>query len=97
MTNTNTAAANLETLAAEFTCLAGLAAPEMRFGDRKVFLAAITDLCAEDRAGLEACLRAGVLRFARADFVGAMDAEIVAASEWRIDGATYHFLCVTPS
>jgi hypothetical protein len=69
----------------------------MWFGDRKVILCAITDLCAEDRASLEACVRAGVLRFARADLVSAMDPELVAAREWKLDRTSYHFLCVTPS
>jgi hypothetical protein len=38
--------------------------------------------------------RAGLLKFARADLVAAMDPELVATSEWRLDGTTYHFLQV---
>jgi hypothetical protein len=41
--------------------------------------------------------RAGLLRFARADLVAAMDPELVAASEWRLNGATAHFLIVEPT
>lgn len=67
------------------------------FGERKVFLSTIPgiDLAdAECRQMLEDLLRSGALRFARADLVAAMDPALVAASEWRIDGATYHFLIV---
>jgi hypothetical protein len=35
-----------------------------------------------------------LLQFARADLVAAMDPSLDAASEWRLAGATYHFLQV---
>lgn len=66
-------------------------------GDRKVFLAAIVDVeNADEMELLDECRRAGLLRFARADFVQGMDIEIVEASEWKLDIATFHFLQVAP-
>ena len=67
------------------------------FGDRKVFLASIPGLDLADpkwRELLDNLRRAQLLRFSRADLVAAMDPELVAASEWRLDGTTYHFLQV---
>lgn len=67
------------------------------FGDRKVFLASIPGLDIQDPecvAMLDELRRAQLLRFARADMVAAMDPALVAASQWRIDGAEYHFLVV---
>ena len=67
------------------------------FGDRKVFLGTIpgVDLADPEWPQLfEDLQRAGLLTLARADLVGAMDPALVAASEWRLDGATYHFLQV---
>lgn len=61
----------------------------------KVYLATIpgVDLAdAECVTMLEDLRRCGALRFARADLVGAMDAELIAASEWHTGPATYHFL-----
>lgn len=69
------------------------------FGDRKIFLASIPGINlgdAECTGMLLDLLRAGLLRFARADLVSAMDPALVAASEWKLDGATYHFLVVEP-
>lgn len=69
---------------------------DYRFGDRKVFLAAIVDVTdADAMAIVDDCRRAGLLTFARADLVAAMDPELVEASEWRLDGTTYHFLVVS--
>lgn len=69
--------------------------PDLRFGDRKVFLCAIVDVTdADAMAILDDCRRAQLLTFARADLVAAMDPELVAASEWRVDIATFHFLVV---
>ncbi len=66
-------------------------------GKRKVFLAAIVDV--EDPVAMEIldeCRRAGLLSFARADLVSAMDPDLVAASEWKLGGQsrgpTYHFI-----
>lgn len=70
------------------------------FGDRKVFLSTIpgVDLAdGECTQMLDQLRRAGLLRFARADLVAAMDPGLVAASEWRLDGATAHFLIVEPA
>lgn len=65
------------------------------FGARKVFLAAIVDVQDADAMTiLDDCRRAGLLSFARADLVAAMDPELVADSTWALDGATYHFLTV---
>lgn len=67
------------------------------FGDRKVFLSTIPGVDVRDpewRSLLEQCRRAGLLTFARADLVAAMDAALVTASEWDMDGATAHFLVV---
>lgn len=63
----------------------------------KVYLGTIpgVDLAdAECVAQLDACRRAGLLRFARADLVAAMDHTLVMASEWDLDGAQFHFLVV---
>jgi hypothetical protein len=68
------------------------------FGDRKVFLASIPGVDLADpewRQLFDDLRRAGLLEFARADLVAAMDPALVAASEWRLAGATYHFLQVT--
>ena len=78
-----------------------------RIGDRKVFVAAVWDQLRRDprwsalaladfKARLVAAHRAGELVLARADFVAAMDPELVAASEIAIDGATFHFLIQEP-
>ncbi len=67
----------------------------LRFGPRKVFLGTIPGLDLQDAAGmadLATLLRCGLLSFARADLVGAMDPELVEASEWRLDISTFHFL-----
>ena len=70
--------------------------PHLRFGDRKVFLCAIVDI--SDPVALEVlddCRRAQLLTFARADLVAAMDPELVQASEWCVDIATFHFVVVS--
>ncbi len=72
-------------------------------GDRKVFVSAVwhelrrdppwSALTLDDfKARLVAAHRAGELVLARADFVAAMDPELVAASEITTDGASFHFL-----
>lgn len=69
---------------------------DLWFGDRKVFIAAVADTTDDvAMAALDDCRRAGLLTFARADLVAAMDPELVAASEWSLDGATYHFVVVS--
>jgi hypothetical protein len=67
------------------------------FGDRKVYLATIPGWDRNDAellATLDTMRRERLLQFSRADFVAAMPPELVAASEWRLDGASYHFLCI---
>jgi len=67
------------------------------FGDRKVFLASIPGVDVRDPEWcqlLDDLRRARLLEFARADLVAAMDPELVARSEWKLDGATNHFLVV---
>src|SRR5687767_4134409 len=65
------------------------------FGPRKVFLSALLgEVKGQDMSELDALRRTGLLQFARADLVSAMDPQMVAASEWELDGATYHFLVV---
>lgn len=64
----------------------------VRFGDRKVFLSTVESIDLTDTADLEQMRRLGLLNFARADLVAAMDPAMVAASEWRTSGAQYHFL-----
>lgn len=73
------------------------------FGDRKVFISAVWDalraqpafaqLALDDfKRALVVALREGHLQLARADYVSAMDPRLVAASETRADGATFHFI-----
>jgi hypothetical protein len=86
-----------QNFALDLLALARLAPESARFGTRRVFLSELCDLqSAEDCALLLECMHAGLLRLARADYVGGMDPAMVAASEWRIPSgaATYHFLCV---
>ena len=67
------------------------------FGDRKVFLSEVMGgpVAKQDMSDLDALRLAGLLVFARADLVAAMDSGLVAASEWRHPtGATFHFLVV---
>ena len=67
------------------------------FGDRKVFLGSIPGLDVNDPEWcqlLDGLRRAGLLEFARADLVAAMDPALVARSEWNQGGATNHFLVV---
>ena len=67
------------------------------FGPRKVFLSEVLGpVAAQDMADVERLRRAGLVMCARADLVSAMDPALVAASEWRLDGATFHFLVVEP-
>lgn len=76
-------------------------------GDRKVFVSAVwhelrgeprwSALTLDDfKARLVAAHRAGELTLARADFVAAMDPELVAASEITVDGASFHFIVKEP-
>jgi len=70
---------------------------DLWFGDRKVFLCAVVDVTdALAMEILDDCRRAGLLTFARADLVAAMDPELVADSNWVLDGgtATYNFRVV---
>ncbi len=73
------------------------------FGDRKIFISSLWDELRRDRhwaslaladfkTGLVAAQRAGMLELARADLVAAMDPELVAASEIRDGGASFHFM-----
>lgn len=77
------------------------------FGDRKVFISTIWDALHAlprwstlDRYDFKAQLveahRKRELVLARADLVAAMDPELVAASETRADGATFHFVVREP-
>jgi hypothetical protein len=87
---------------------AAAAAREGVFGPRKVFISAIWDALRaspawaalgldELKARLVEAHRRGELVLARADLVAAMDPALVAASETRTDGATYHFVVREPS
>ena len=77
----------------EARCLLGT---DAAFGDRKVFLCALLGRIADqDMADIERIRRAGLITCARADLVSAMDPAMVADSEWRLDGATFHFIVVT--
>jgi hypothetical protein len=77
------------------------------FGERKVFISSIwsalrampawAQLELDDlKARLVAAHRSRELGLARADLVAAMDPALVAASETRIDGATFHFVVREP-
>jgi hypothetical protein len=77
------------------------------FGDRKVFISAVWDALRatpawaaleldELKARLVAAHRSRELVLARADLVAAMDPALVAASETRTDGATFHFVIREP-
>jgi hypothetical protein len=78
------------------------------FGERKVFISSVWEALRampawasleldELKAGLVAAHRGGELVLARADLVAAMDPALVAASETRTDGATFHFIVREPS
>lgn len=77
------------------------------FGDRKVFISTVWDTLRatpawarleldEFKARLVSAHRQRELELARADFVAAMDPALVAASETRTDGATFHFIVREP-
>jgi hypothetical protein len=77
------------------------------FGDRKVFISSVwsalrqhtmwSALALDDfKRQLVAAHRNQQLVLARADFVSAMDPALVAASETRTDGATFHFIVREP-
>jgi hypothetical protein len=77
------------------------------FGDRKVFISSVWDalrampawsaLALDDfKAQLVAAHRSQELVLARADLVAAMDPTLVASSETRTDGATFHFIVREP-
>lgn len=79
------------------------AARDGAFGERRVFIASVWHelrrhptwqaLSLDDfKARLVAAHRAGDLALARADFVAAMDPDLVAASETTTDGASFHFI-----
>lgn len=66
-----------------------------RFGDVKVFLCTIPGIDLKDAEcvnQLAYLLRSGLVQFARADLVGAMDPDLVARSHWRLDISDFHFL-----
>lgn len=87
--------ADLALTAARLLDAARNAHKDFWFGDRKVFLAAIVDVTdSVAMSVLDDCRRAGLLTFARADFVAGMDADMVADSEWDLGPAQYHFLVV---
>jgi hypothetical protein len=78
------------------------------FGDRKVFISSVwnalravppwTALALDDfKAELIAAHRRQELVLARADLVAAMDPTLVASSETRTDGATFHFIVREPT
>jgi hypothetical protein len=84
------------------------AAREGVFGERKVFISAIwtalrampawASLELDDlKAQLVDAHRRRELVLARADLVAAMDPDLVAASETRTDGATFHFVVREPT
>ena len=73
------------------------------FGERKVFIAALWEELRRDqrwaslslpefKTRIVAAHRSGDLELARADLVAAMDPQLVAASETRDDGASFHFI-----
>jgi hypothetical protein len=77
------------------------------FGDRKVFISSVWNvlratppwsrLPLEDfKAQLVSAHRSQKLELARADLVAAMDPALVASSETRTDGATFHFIVREP-
>lgn len=77
------------------------------FGERKVFISAIWEMLRarpawaglgldELKVRLVEAHRNRELVLARADFVAAMDPALVAASETRTDGATFHFVVREP-
>jgi hypothetical protein len=77
------------------------------FGDRKVFISSVwaalratppwSQLALDDfKARLVSAHRQRELELARADLVAAMDPKLVAASETRTDGATFHFIIREP-
>jgi hypothetical protein len=86
---------------------AARAARDGVFGDRKVFISSVwhalratppwsqLDLD-EFKARLVSAHRQRELELARADLVAAMDPTLVAASETRTDGATFHFIVREP-
>lgn len=73
------------------------------FGDHKVFISSVWDAVrskpawtsltlGDFKAALVAAHRERQLTLARADYVSAMDPALVAASEAKTDGATFHFI-----
>lgn len=77
------------------------------FGDRKVFISSVWHALRatspwsqleldEFKARLVSAHRQRELELARADFVGAMDPALVAASETATDGTTFHFIVREP-
>jgi hypothetical protein len=86
---------------------AAQAARDGVFGDRKVFISSVWRTLRarpawealaldEFKQQLVAAHRNQQLVLARADFVSAMDPELVEASETRTDGATFHFIVREP-
>jgi hypothetical protein len=86
---------------------AARAARDGVFGDRKVFISSVwhalratppwSQLALDDfKARLVSAHRQRELELARADLVAAMDPTLVAASETRTDGATFHFIVREP-
>lgn len=94
--------ASLERWAARVQAVAD-ATSTGRYGDQRVFIAAVWRATQADSDGLHAPLpdfktrlveanRAGLLRLHRADLVGAMDAALVRESETHHLNATFHFI-----
>lgn len=96
-------ATSLDTLAdAVHATLAQIGA-EGRFSPEKVFVSAVWRGLEKERRvsgmtfdsfkrGLVAAMRAGKVRLARADLIGAMDAKLVSDSEILDNGSTFHFV-----
>jgi hypothetical protein len=86
---------------------AARAARDGVFGDRKVFISSVWHVLRstpawakldldEFKARLVSAHRHRELELARADLVAVMDPALVAASETRTDGATFHFIVREP-
>ncbi|MEN0063522.1 MAG: hypothetical protein AAGA48_15330 [Myxococcota bacterium] len=93
----------LETFARRVLDVAGTIHGNGRFGERKVFIAAVWRALTGDRIVADLTLgqfkdrlcqahQAGLLNLERADLVGAMDINEVNASEAHVMNATFHFV-----
>ena len=89
----------LITFAKKVRVLAKEATGDMRYGDRKVFISYIqmgfTDLLEEDfKELMMTAHRKGLIQLRRADYVPAMDLDLVRKSEICYLCATFHFILV---